>query len=144
LSPFNHFTVPCAIVTFSARDLATGHHRPRPPASRTAAATPGSSGLVCQLRCGSAQQIERSGHRYRRPHRRHGLGKELAYQKVLIATAGQNRQLAIPGADLPRIGYPRTVADRDAIRQQAAKMNNGGSPGWLSAGLARLARAPAP
>ena len=51
-------------------------------------------------------------------------GEELAYQKVLIATAGQN-QRAIPGAGLPGTGYLRTVADPDAIKQQAAKVNNG-------------------
>ena len=47
-------------------------------------------------------------------------GRELDYQKVLIATGGQNRRLAIPGAELPGIHYLRTVADCDAIKREAA------------------------
>jgi 3-phenylpropionate/trans-cinnamate dioxygenase ferredoxin reductase subunit len=46
-------------------------------------------------------------------------GQELKYQKVLIATGGRNRRLAIPGADLPGIHYLRTVADCDAIKREA-------------------------
>jgi 3-phenylpropionate/trans-cinnamate dioxygenase ferredoxin reductase subunit len=47
-------------------------------------------------------------------------GEELGYQKVLIATGGRNRRLGIPGADLPGIHYLRTVAECDAIKQEAA------------------------
>jgi 3-phenylpropionate/trans-cinnamate dioxygenase ferredoxin reductase component len=47
-------------------------------------------------------------------------GAELGYSKVLIATGGRNRRLGIPGADLPGIHYLRTVADCDAIKQEAA------------------------
>ena len=47
-------------------------------------------------------------------------GGELGYQKVLIATGGRNRRLAIPGAGLPGIHYLRTVAECDAIKQEAA------------------------
>jgi 3-phenylpropionate/trans-cinnamate dioxygenase ferredoxin reductase subunit len=46
-------------------------------------------------------------------------GEELGYQKVLIATGGRNRRLGIPGADLPGIHYLRTVAECDAIKQEA-------------------------
>ena len=46
-------------------------------------------------------------------------GRKLDYQKVLIATGGQNRRLAIPGAGLPGIHYLRTVADCDAIKREA-------------------------
>jgi 3-phenylpropionate/trans-cinnamate dioxygenase ferredoxin reductase subunit len=46
-------------------------------------------------------------------------GEELGYQKVLIATGGRNRRLAIPGADLPGIHYLRTVAECDAIKREA-------------------------
>ena len=46
-------------------------------------------------------------------------GRELEYQKVLIATGGQNRRLAIPGAELPGIHYLRTVAECDAIKREA-------------------------
>jgi 3-phenylpropionate/trans-cinnamate dioxygenase ferredoxin reductase subunit len=46
-------------------------------------------------------------------------GRELEYQKVLIATGGRNRRLKIPGADLPGIHYLRTVAECDAIKSEA-------------------------
>jgi 3-phenylpropionate/trans-cinnamate dioxygenase ferredoxin reductase subunit len=46
-------------------------------------------------------------------------GKELGYQKVLIATGGRNRRLGVPGAGLPGIHYLRTVAECDAIKQEA-------------------------
>jgi 3-phenylpropionate/trans-cinnamate dioxygenase ferredoxin reductase component len=46
-------------------------------------------------------------------------GDELGYQKVLIATGGRNRRLGIPGADLSGIHYLRTVAECDAIKQEA-------------------------
>jgi 3-phenylpropionate/trans-cinnamate dioxygenase ferredoxin reductase component len=47
-------------------------------------------------------------------------GEELGYQKVLIATGGRNRRLAIPGADLRGVHYLRTVAQCDAIRDEVA------------------------
>jgi 3-phenylpropionate/trans-cinnamate dioxygenase ferredoxin reductase component len=46
-------------------------------------------------------------------------GQELRYDRVLIATGGRNRRLALPGADLPGIHYLRTVAECDAIKQEA-------------------------
>ena len=46
-------------------------------------------------------------------------GEQLGYAKLLIATGGQNRRLKIPGADLPGLHYLRTVAECDAIKQQA-------------------------
>jgi 3-phenylpropionate/trans-cinnamate dioxygenase ferredoxin reductase component len=46
-------------------------------------------------------------------------GEQLGYQKVLIATGGRNRRLAIPGAGLPGLHYLRTVAECDAIKQEA-------------------------
>jgi 3-phenylpropionate/trans-cinnamate dioxygenase ferredoxin reductase component len=46
-------------------------------------------------------------------------GEELGYQKLLIATGGRNRRLEIPGADLPGLHYLRTVAECDAIKQEA-------------------------
>jgi len=46
-------------------------------------------------------------------------GRELGYQKALIATGGRNRRLEIPGAELPGIYYLRTVADCDAIKREA-------------------------
>src|SRR6266516_3632265 len=48
-----------------------------------------------------------------------GSGEEVSYQKVLIATGGRNRRLGIGGAELPGIHYLRTVAECDAIKQDA-------------------------
>jgi 3-phenylpropionate/trans-cinnamate dioxygenase ferredoxin reductase subunit len=48
-----------------------------------------------------------------------GSGRELEYQKVLIATGGRNRRLQIPGAELPGIYYLRTLAECDAIKHEA-------------------------
>jgi 3-phenylpropionate/trans-cinnamate dioxygenase ferredoxin reductase subunit len=46
-------------------------------------------------------------------------GGELRYHQVLIATGGRNRELGIPGSGLPGIHYLRTVAECDAIKQEA-------------------------
>jgi len=46
-------------------------------------------------------------------------GQELPYQKVLIATGGQNRKLDLPGAGLPGLHYLRTVAECEAIKAEA-------------------------
>jgi 3-phenylpropionate/trans-cinnamate dioxygenase ferredoxin reductase component len=48
-------------------------------------------------------------------------GGELGYQRVLLATGGRNRRLKIPGADLPGLHYLRTVAECDAIKQEAQR-----------------------
>jgi 3-phenylpropionate/trans-cinnamate dioxygenase ferredoxin reductase subunit len=46
-------------------------------------------------------------------------GQQLSYQKILIATGGRPRRLALPGADLPGLHYLRTVADCEAIKADA-------------------------
>jgi 3-phenylpropionate/trans-cinnamate dioxygenase ferredoxin reductase subunit len=46
-------------------------------------------------------------------------GQELEYEKLLLATGGQNRRLRIPGAELPGIYYLRTVAECEAIKREA-------------------------
>src|SRR5947209_16024949 len=46
-------------------------------------------------------------------------GEELEYQKLLIATGGQNRRLDVPGAGLPGIHQLRTVDECDAIKREA-------------------------
>src|SRR6516165_1158757 len=51
-------------------------------------------------------------------------GEELGYHKLLIATGGRNRKLAIPGADLSGIHYLRTVAECDAIKREAVPGRN--------------------
>jgi 3-phenylpropionate/trans-cinnamate dioxygenase ferredoxin reductase component len=48
-----------------------------------------------------------------------GSGEKISYQKALIATGARNRRLRIPGAQLPGIRYLRTVAECDAIKQEA-------------------------
>lgn len=46
-------------------------------------------------------------------------GREVEYQKVLLATGGRNRRLALPGADLAGIHYLRTLAECEAIKHEA-------------------------
>jgi len=46
-------------------------------------------------------------------------GRELEYQKLLIATGGRHRRLEAPGAELPGIRYLRSVAECDAIKREA-------------------------
>ena len=48
-----------------------------------------------------------------------GSGEVLSYDKLLIATGGRNRRLRVPGAGLPGIHQLRTVAECDAIKQEA-------------------------
>ena len=56
-------------------------------------------------------------------------GQELDYQKVLIATGGRNRRLAVPGAQLPGIHYLRTVAECEAIKRESGANRNAVSGG---------------
>jgi 3-phenylpropionate/trans-cinnamate dioxygenase ferredoxin reductase component len=48
-----------------------------------------------------------------------GSGRELQYQKALLATGGRTRSLGLTGADLPGVHYLRTVADCEAIKGEA-------------------------
>jgi 3-phenylpropionate/trans-cinnamate dioxygenase ferredoxin reductase component len=56
-------------------------------------------------------------------------GEELEYEKLLLATGGQNRRLRIPGAELPGIYYLRTAADCDAIKREAVAGRRAGVVG---------------
>jgi 3-phenylpropionate/trans-cinnamate dioxygenase ferredoxin reductase subunit len=47
-------------------------------------------------------------------------GEEIEYEKLLIATGGQNRQIDVPGADLDGIHQLRTVAECEAIKSEAS------------------------
>jgi 3-phenylpropionate/trans-cinnamate dioxygenase ferredoxin reductase subunit len=46
-------------------------------------------------------------------------GDDLEYQRLLIATGGRNRRLAVGGAELGGIHYLRTVDECEAIKQEA-------------------------
>lgn len=46
-------------------------------------------------------------------------GEVLEYQRLLVATGGRNRRLAVPGVDLPGVHSLRTLADCEAIRGDA-------------------------
>jgi 3-phenylpropionate/trans-cinnamate dioxygenase ferredoxin reductase subunit len=46
-------------------------------------------------------------------------GRELEYQKLLIATGGRNRRLHAAGEEVAGIHYLRTVAECDAIKREA-------------------------
>src|SRR5262249_33735398 len=60
-------------------------------------------------------------------------GRALAYDKLLIATGGRNRRLDVAGADLPGIHQLRTVAECEAIKQeaQAGRRAVGGGMGFI-------------
>ena len=49
----------------------------------------------------------------------HRDGRDVPYDKVLVATGGRNRQLEVPGHDLEGIHGLRTIEDADAIRREA-------------------------
>jgi 3-phenylpropionate/trans-cinnamate dioxygenase ferredoxin reductase subunit len=66
------------------------------------------------LRAGSVAAIEPAAHTLTL-----ASGRELGYQKVLLATGGQNRRLRIPGSELAGIHYLRTVAECDAVKSEA-------------------------
>jgi 3-phenylpropionate/trans-cinnamate dioxygenase ferredoxin reductase subunit len=67
-----------------------------------------------ELRAESVAEIDTAAHTLAL-----ASGQELGYQKVLLATGGQNRRLRIPGAELAGIHYLRTVAECDAIKNEA-------------------------
>ena len=65
-----------------------------------------------------------------------------AYDRLLIATGAQPRQLEIPGAGLDGVSYLRTLADCDALRE---RLDVGGKvvvigAGWIGAEFAASAR----
>jgi 3-phenylpropionate/trans-cinnamate dioxygenase ferredoxin reductase subunit len=46
-------------------------------------------------------------------------GEEIEYEKLLIATGGENRRIDVPGAELEGIHQLRTVAECEAIKSEA-------------------------
>lgn len=45
-------------------------------------------------------------------------GEQVAYDRLVIATGGRTRELAVPGADLGNIFYLRNIADVEALQPQ--------------------------
>ena len=69
-------------------------------------------------------------------------GRELAYDRLLLATGAEPRRISIAGADLSGVHYLRTLADCDALR---AHLDPAGSvavigAGWIGAEFAASAR----
>jgi len=69
-------------------------------------------------------------------------GRELGYDRLLLATGAQPRRLDVPGADLDGVCYLRTLADCDLLR---ARLDAGGrvvtvGAGWIGSEFAASAR----
>jgi len=69
-------------------------------------------------------------------------GRVLGYDQLLLATGAEPRRLHIPGADLDRVCYLRTLADCDLLR---AQLDAGGravvvGAGWIGSEFAASAR----
>jgi 3-phenylpropionate/trans-cinnamate dioxygenase ferredoxin reductase component len=69
-------------------------------------------------------------------------GRELGYDRLLLATGAEPRQLNVPGADLDGVHYLRTTEDNAAL---AAALKAGGSlvvvgAGWIGLEVAAAAR----
>jgi 3-phenylpropionate/trans-cinnamate dioxygenase ferredoxin reductase component len=71
-----------------------------------------------------------------------GDGRELGYDRLLLATGAEPRRLDVPGADLDGVHYLRTLADCDLLR---ARLQAGGrvvtvGAGWIGSEFAASAR----
>jgi 3-phenylpropionate/trans-cinnamate dioxygenase ferredoxin reductase subunit len=71
-----------------------------------------------------------------------GDGRELTFDRLLLSTGAEPRQIPIAGADLDGVHYLRTLADCDALR---ARLDAGGhvvvvGAGWIGSEFAASAR----
>ena len=69
-------------------------------------------------------------------------GRELAYDKLLLTTGSEPRQISAPGAELEGIYYLRSLADCDVLRR---KLDDSGrvavvGAGWIGSEFAASAR----
>jgi 3-phenylpropionate/trans-cinnamate dioxygenase ferredoxin reductase component len=69
-------------------------------------------------------------------------GRELGFDRLLLATGAEPRQIAVPGAHLDGVHYLRTLADSDRLR---ARLDTGGrvvvvGAGWIGSEFAASAR----
>jgi 3-phenylpropionate/trans-cinnamate dioxygenase ferredoxin reductase subunit len=69
-------------------------------------------------------------------------GRELGYDRLLLATGAEPRRIGVPGADLNGVYYLRTLADCDLLRQ---RLGAGGrvavvGAGWIGSEFAASAR----
>jgi 3-phenylpropionate/trans-cinnamate dioxygenase ferredoxin reductase component len=71
---------------------------------------------VERLSGSSAVAVDAAGHTVKLDS-----GEELSYQKLLIATGARNRQLRVPGSELPGIHYLRTIEECKAIKREAVE-----------------------
>ncbi len=69
-------------------------------------------------------------------------GREIGYDKLLLATGAEPRRPAVPGAELEGVHYLRTLADADVLRERlregAHAVAVGG--GWIGSEFAASAR----
>jgi 3-phenylpropionate/trans-cinnamate dioxygenase ferredoxin reductase component len=69
-------------------------------------------------------------------------GRELGYDRLLLATGAEPRRIPIPGAELGGVHYLRTLADCDALRD---RLDTGGhvvvvGAGWIGSEFAASAK----
>ena len=69
-------------------------------------------------------------------------GRELGYDRLLLTTGAEPRQIPVPGAELDGVHYLRSLADCDRLRQ---RLDTGGrvavvGAGWIGSEFAASAR----
>ncbi len=69
-------------------------------------------------------------------------GRELAYDRLLLATGAQPRRIPVAGAELDGVCYLRTLADCDALRERLARSGRVVvvGAGWIGSEFAASAR----